>query len=78
MVGAPDPKWGEAVTAVVVLRDGFALTEAEAIEHCKLNLASFKKPKAVHFRPVLPRSSLGKILKSEIRESYWKGHDRKI
>jgi len=78
VVGAPDPKWGEAVTAVVVLRDGFALTEAEAIEHCKLNLASFKKPKAVHFRPVLPRSSLGKILKSEIRESYWKGHDRKI
>jgi acyl-CoA synthetase (AMP-forming)/AMP-acid ligase II len=78
VVGAPDPKWGEAVTAVVVLRNGFRLTEVEAIEHCKQNLASFKKPKAVHFRDALPRSSLGKILKSEIRDAFWKGYDRKI
>ena len=78
VVGAPDPKWGEAVTAVVVLRDGFSLTEADAIDHCKPHLASFKKPKAVHFRDALPRSSLGKILKSEVRDAFWKDLDRKI
>jgi acyl-CoA synthetase (AMP-forming)/AMP-acid ligase II len=78
VVGAPDPKWGEAVTAVVVLRDGFSLTESEAIEHCKNHLASFKKPKSVHFQKALPRSSLGKILKSEIRDTFWKDHERKI
>ena len=54
------------------------LSEAEAIEHCKLKLASYKKPKAVHFREALPRSSLGKILKSEVRESFWKDQERKI
>ena len=69
---------GEAVTAVVVLRSGHSLTELDAIEHCKQKLASYKKPKAVHFRDALPRSSLGKILKSEVRELFWKDHDRKI
>jgi acyl-CoA synthetase (AMP-forming)/AMP-acid ligase II len=78
VVGAPDPKWGEAVTAIVVLRDGFYLTEADAIDHCKQRLASFKKPKAVHFREALPRSSLGKILKSEIRDGFWRDQERKI
>jgi acyl-CoA synthetase (AMP-forming)/AMP-acid ligase II len=78
VVGAPDPKWGEAVTAVLVLRDGFNLTESEAIEHCKNHLASFKKPKSVHFHKALPRSSLGKILKSEIRDTFWKDQERKI
>jgi acyl-CoA synthetase (AMP-forming)/AMP-acid ligase II len=78
VVGAPDPKWGEAVTAVVVLRNGFKLTPDEIITHCKDHLASFKKPKAVHFRDALPRSSLGKILKSEVRDEFWKGHERKI
>jgi acyl-CoA synthetase (AMP-forming)/AMP-acid ligase II len=77
-VGAPDPKWGEAVTAVVVLRNGFSLTEADAIDYCKQHLASFKKPKAVHFRDGLPRTSLGKILKSEIRDAFWKDQNRKI
>ncbi len=78
VVGAPDLKWGEAVTAVVVLRSGHSLTELDAIEHCKQKLASYKKPKAVHFCDALPRSSLGKILKSEVRELFWKDHDRKI
>jgi acyl-CoA synthetase (AMP-forming)/AMP-acid ligase II len=78
VIGAPDEKWGEAVTAVVVLREEARLTEAEAIDYCKQHMASFKKPKSVHFRNALPRSSLGKILKSDIREEFWKDHERKI
>lgn len=78
VVGAPDEKWGEAITAVVVLNDGATLTEQDVIEYCKQHLASFKKPKAVHFRSALPRSSLGKILKSKVREDFWRGHERQI
>jgi acyl-CoA synthetase (AMP-forming)/AMP-acid ligase II len=78
VVGAPDPKWGEAVTAVIVLRVGAALSEQETIQYCEEKLARFKKPKAVYFRQALPRSSLGKILKNEIRDEFWKDQDRKV
>jgi long-chain acyl-CoA synthetase len=78
VVGAPDEKWGEAVTAVVVLNEGDVLTENDVIEYCKQHLASFKKPKSVEFRKVLPRSSLGKILKSEIRDGFWRRSERRV
>jgi long-chain acyl-CoA synthetase len=78
VVGVPDEKWGEAVKAVVVLNDGAAATEDEIIEYCKKHLASFKKPKSVELRSTLPRSSLGKILKTKIREEYWRNLERQI
>jgi len=78
VVGVPDEKWGEAVKAVIVLNEGTALTEQEVIDYCKQHLASYKKPKSVDFRPALPKSSLGKILKAKIREEFWRNRERQI
>lgn len=78
VIGVPDDYWGEAVKAIVVLREGMQATEEEIIALCKENLASYKKPKSVEFRKQLPRTSTGKIRKKDIREEYWKGKDRKV
>jgi fatty-acyl-CoA synthase len=67
VIGAPDPKWIEAVTAFVVLRDGHAATEAALIAHAREHLAPFKLPKRVVFVEHLPRNTAGKLLKRELR-----------
>lgn len=67
VVGLPDEKWGEAVHAVVALKQGAALTEEEVIGLCKERLGSVKAPKAVEFWDSLPKSALGKVLKREVR-----------
>jgi acyl-CoA synthetase (AMP-forming)/AMP-acid ligase II len=76
--GIPDEKWGEAVCAALVLRSGMQVSEAEIIEHCRAHLASYKKPKLVKFIASMPRTSIGKIAKSELREPYWRGRGRSI
>ncbi|MEU9342676.1 acyl-CoA synthetase [Streptomyces sp. NPDC048278] len=68
--GVPDEIWIEAVTAVVVLRDGAGLTEDAVITHCRSLLAGYKTPKHVFFASELPKNPSGKILKRELRESY--------
>ena len=78
VIGVPDEKWGESVRAVVVLRPGARVTEAEIIEHCRRRLASYKKPAAVDFVPALPKNAYGKILKRELREGYWAGRERRV
>ncbi len=77
VIGVPDEKWGEAVTAVVELKPGAAVAEAELIALCKAELGSVKAPKAVEFRD-LPRSSAGKVLKRKLREEYWAGQERRV
>jgi fatty-acyl-CoA synthase len=67
VVGAPDPVWGENVCAFVVRRAGMEVTEAELVTTCLASLASYKKPKAVHFVDSLPKNVLGKVLKRELR-----------
>jgi fatty-acyl-CoA synthase len=67
VIGAPDPKWIEAVTAFVVLRDGHAVTEEALIAHARTHLAPFKLPKRVVFVENLPRNTAGKLLKRELR-----------
>lgn len=76
--GIPDEYWGEAVHAVVVTESGHEVTAEELIRFCGENLAGYKKPKAVEFVPELPVSAYGKILRREVRDRYWAGHDRKV
>lgn len=65
--GKPDPKWGEAVCAAVVVRAGSSLSEAALIEHCQSIIASYKKPKVIKFVDELPKTVNGKIDKQAIR-----------
>ncbi|MCJ7593289.1 MAG: AMP-binding protein, partial [Desulfobacterales bacterium] len=78
VIGVPDDHWGESVKALVVMRPGKTATKEEIIAFCKQNLASYKKPRSVEFRPELPKNPTGKILKRLIREEYWKGKERRI
>ncbi|MFI2669312.1 fatty acyl-CoA synthetase [Streptomyces albidoflavus] len=66
VVGLPDDKWIEAVTAVVVTRAD--TTEAELLAHTRERLASFQTPKRIVFTDALPRNASGKILKRELRD----------
>ncbi len=70
VIGLADPRWVEAVTAVIVLKDGQSLTEAEVMAHCNTHMASFKSPKRVVFTDSLPKNPSGKLLKRELRRSY--------
>jgi fatty-acyl-CoA synthase len=72
VIGVHDDKWGESVKAVVVCKPEEQLTEQEVIEYCKMHLASYKKPRSVDFVDSLPRSAVGKVLKTVLREQYGK------
>jgi len=76
--GIPDDRWGEVPAAYVVLSSGAAATEDELIEFCKERIARFKRPRIVKLVESLPKTSVGKIQKNELREPYWAGHDKKI
>ena len=70
VVGLPDPKWIEAVTAIVVLKPDFAPDELGLIAHAREHLAPFKIPKRVIYVDALPRNTAGKLLKRELRARY--------
>lgn len=72
IIGVPDEEWGEVPIAVVVLKKGEKATDNDIMEFCRANLASFKRPRSVYFVNELPRNTLGKILKKELREQYAK------
>jgi acyl-CoA synthetase (AMP-forming)/AMP-acid ligase II len=78
VIGVPDDKWGEMVTALVVLAEGEQASEADIIAHCKARLAGYKAPKRVEFRDELARTATGKIQKFKLRESFWKDSERQI
>jgi len=67
VVGVPDERWGEACAAFVVLRAGATATDDDLREHCRGRLARFKVPKTFILVAELPRSSLGKVLKDDLR-----------
>jgi len=70
VIGVPDERWGEAVKAIILLKEGIPCSEKDILEYCQRNLAGFKQPKSVTFVSSLPRNITGKVLKTELRKIY--------
>ena len=70
VIGVTDPKWGEAVKALIVLKAGQQATEEEIIQYCKRNIAHYKAPKSVDFLSELPKTSSGKIDKKVLKNHF--------
>jgi len=77
VIGVPDDKWGEMVTALVVTDTG-EVTPEQLITHCRQALAGYKCPKRVEFVDALPRTATGKLQKFKLREKYWTGYERQV
>jgi len=77
VIGIPDDKWGELVTALVVT-DGSPVTPESLIAHCREKLAGYKCPKRIDFVDVLPRTATGKLQKFKLRERFWTGMERQV
>ena len=79
VIGVPSEKWGEAVHAVVVVREGATVTDVELIEYTREWIAGYKVPKSLELRTEpLPLSGAMKVLKRELRAPYWEGHERAV
>ena len=78
VVGVPDPRWGEAIKAVVELKDGMSVTEQELQHWVRERLGGVSTPKSVEIWDDLPRSTNGKILKRAIRETFWMNTNRSV
>ena len=78
VIGVPDEKWGEAVKACVVPEAGATLDPDEIIAFARERIAGYKLPKSVDFVDALPRNPSGKILRRELRDPYWEGHERRV
>lgn len=79
VIGVPDERWGERVHAVLYVRPGACVTEADLAAHCQPLIANYKRPKSFDLRQeALPLSGVGKILKTELRKPFWEGAGRLI
>ncbi len=70
IIGIPDPQWGEVGLAIIAIKPGQSLTEADIHAHCSKNLARFKCPRQVRFVDALPRNATGKIHKPTLRRTF--------
>lgn len=78
VMGAPDEKWGEVVTAFVVARGDAVPTAQELIDYVKKRKGSAQAPKHIQFVPDLPLTGVGKIDKKKLRASLWAGRERMV
>jgi fatty-acyl-CoA synthase len=78
VVGVPDDKWGEAVTAIVVARAGAQPNEQALIELVKQRKGSAHAPKHVKFVTELPMTGVGKVDKKALRATFWAGRERMV
>src|SRR3954466_3655456 len=78
VIGIPHEKWGETITALVVLAPGASATEKELIDHTRERLAHYKCPTTVEFRDELARTATGKLQKFKLRAPYWEGRERQV
>jgi acyl-CoA synthetase (AMP-forming)/AMP-acid ligase II len=78
VIGVPDERWGEAVKAIIVPKQGVAADEASVIAWARERIGGFKVPKSVDFVETLPRNATGKVLRRMLRERYWAGHERRV
>lgn len=78
VLGAPDERWGEAITAVVSLIDGATVAPDDVIAHCRSRLGGYKVPKRVIVIDDLPKGGTGKIQKVVLRDRLWAGQARRV
>jgi fatty-acyl-CoA synthase len=79
VVAAPDPKWGEVPVAIVVLKEGQELSQEQLMAFLMERLGKFKLPRIIEFTEgPLPKTGTGKILKRELRETFWHGRARRV
>ncbi|MGJ4899742.1 AMP-binding protein [Bradyrhizobium oligotrophicum] len=78
VVGVPDDKWGEAVTAIVVPRAGAQIDASELIELVKARKGSAHAPKSISFVKELPMTGVGKVDKKVLRARFWEGRGRMV
>jgi fatty-acyl-CoA synthase/long-chain acyl-CoA synthetase len=78
VIGVPDERWGEAVRAFVVVRPGTTATPRELMMSLKGRIADFKIPTGYEFVDTLPRNPSGKILRRQLRDTFWQGRQRKV
>jgi acyl-CoA synthetase (AMP-forming)/AMP-acid ligase II len=79
VIGIPDEKWGEAVHAIIVPKEGVEPTLDEIVEHCRPLIANYKLPRSIALRAeTLPVSGAGKVLKRDLRIPYWEGKERQV
>ena len=78
VVSAPDDRWGERVQAVVVLKPDQTVSKEVLIAYCRDRLGGYKCPKDIAFWDAVPKTPVGKILRKDIKKTFWAGHDRSI
>lgn len=78
VVGGPDPRWGETVVAFIVKRPGHDVLADELVEHCRVTIAPYKRPRDVRFIDALPKLPNGKVEKFKLRAPLWAGRDRSV
>jgi long-chain acyl-CoA synthetase len=78
VIGVPNEEFGEEVRAFCELKSGVTADPAEILEHCKATLASYKRPRMIEIVRELPRNTMGKLLKRDLRAPFWEGRERQV